>query len=72
LEQVLRTLEQTAERERPTGSPDGGAAREASTWMRVAEVALGVILIAIGVAKLTRAVPIATEIAGTAAKAAIV
>lgn len=36
---------------------------QASIWIRVAEVGLGVILIAIGVAKLTNAVPVATKIA---------
>lgn len=33
-------------------------------WLRVGEVMLGLILIAIGVAQLTHAVPIATKIAG--------
>lgn len=37
---------------------------EANTWLRVGEVALGLILIAVGVAKLTNAVPLATKIAG--------
>lgn len=34
-----------------------------SLWIRVAEVALGLLLIAVGVAKLTNAVPIATKVA---------
>lgn len=37
---------------------------KASTWERVGEVLLGVILISIGVAHLTNAVPVATKIAG--------
>lgn len=40
---------------------------EASTWLRLAEGLLGVILIAVGVARLTHAVPIATKIAGAVA-----
>jgi hypothetical protein len=34
-----------------------------STWIRVAEVALGLVLIAVGVAKMTSAVPAATKLA---------
>jgi hypothetical protein len=34
-----------------------------NTWLRVAEVGLGVILLAVGIAKLTNAVPVATKIA---------
>ena len=37
---------------------------EANTWIRVGEVVIGVILIAVGVAETTNAVPIATKIAG--------
>ena len=37
---------------------------QASTWLRVAEVLLGVVLLAVGVARITNAVPIATKIAG--------
>jgi hypothetical protein len=40
---------------------------QASIWLRVAEVALGVVLIAIGLAKITHAVPAATRIAGALA-----
>jgi hypothetical protein len=36
---------------------------QASIWLRVAEVVLGVVLIAVGVAKLTNAIPAATKIA---------
>jgi hypothetical protein len=39
---------------------------QANTWLRVAEGALGIILIAIGLARLTHAVPVATQIAKTA------
>jgi hypothetical protein len=39
-----------------------------NTWLRVAEVILGLVLIAVGLAKLTNAVPVATRIAGKAAK----
>lgn len=45
---------------------------QAHTWIRVGEVLLGLILIAVGVAKITNAVPIATDIAKTAAKVAVV
>ena len=37
---------------------------QASTWLRVAEVLLGVVLLAVGIARITNAVPIATQIAG--------
>jgi hypothetical protein len=37
----------------------------ANLWVRVGEVVLGLMLIAVGVAKLTHAVPVATKIAGT-------
>jgi hypothetical protein len=40
-----------------------GALFQANIWMRVGEVVLGLILIAIGVAELTHAVPVATKIA---------
>jgi hypothetical protein len=36
---------------------------DATTWIRVAEVAAGLLLIAIGLAEITKAVPIATTIA---------
>lgn len=45
---------------------------KAHTWIRVGEVLLGVILIAVGIAKITNAVPLATDIAKTAAKVAVV
>jgi hypothetical protein len=37
---------------------------QGNLWLRVAEVGVGLLLIAVGVAKLTNAVPIATKIAG--------
>jgi hypothetical protein len=37
---------------------------QAHIWLRVGEVVLGLLLLAVGVAKLTNAVPIATKIAG--------
>jgi hypothetical protein len=40
-----------------------GAIFQAHIWVRVAEVALGLILIAVGLARLTDAVPAATKIA---------
>lgn len=40
-----------------------GRLTEASTWIRVAEVVLGVILLAVGVARITHAVPAATRAA---------
>lgn len=44
------------------------ALTQASTWIRIAEVVLGLVLIAVGVARLTNAVPLATKTARTAAK----
>lgn len=44
---------------------------QANIWIRVGEVALGIVLIAVGLARLTNAVPIATKIAGIAGKAAV-
>jgi hypothetical protein len=44
---------------------------QANTWIRAGEVVLGLVLLAVGVARLTNAVPIATKIAGVAAKGAI-
>lgn len=42
------------------------------TWfVRVAQIALGVVLIAVGVARLTRAVPVATQVAKTAGAVAL-
>ncbi|HEY1699194.1 MAG TPA: hypothetical protein VGG75_05685 [Trebonia sp.] len=40
-----------------------GRLEEGSTWLRAGEIALGMLLIAVGVAKLTNAVPAATKIA---------
>jgi len=45
-----------------------GALTDPHTWVRIAEVVLGLVLIAVGIAKLTNAVPIATRIAGRAAR----
>jgi hypothetical protein len=36
---------------------------QASTWLRIFEVGIGIILVAVGIASLTKAVPIATGIA---------
>jgi hypothetical protein len=44
-----------------------GALAQGSTWIRVAEGILGIILIAVGLARITHAVPIATKIAGAVA-----
>lgn len=44
-----------------------GRLTQAATWLRVAEVALGLVLIAVGLARITHAVPIATKIAGAVA-----
>jgi hypothetical protein len=44
---------------------------QAATWEKVGEVVLGLILIAVGVARLTHAVPIATSIAKTAGAVAV-
>ena len=41
-------------------------------WLRVGEVVLGLILIAVGVAKLTHAIPIATKVAKTVGATAAV
>ena len=43
-------------------NPLGGLFQKA-LWLRVAEVVLGVLLLGVGIAKLTNAVPIATKIA---------
>jgi hypothetical protein len=43
----------------------------ANLWERVGEVVLGLILIAVGVAHITHAVPIATKVAKTAGAAAV-
>lgn len=40
-----------------------GRLTEANVWLRVAEVAIGVVLISVGLAKMTNAVPAATKIA---------
>lgn len=65
----------------PPANPLGGLAgigdffgrlTEASTWVRVGEVVLGLILVAVGIARITHAVPIATKIAKTAGMAAAV
>lgn len=45
---------------------------QANIWIRVGEVALGIILIAVGVARLTNAIPVATKIAKTAGMVAAV
>lgn len=41
---------------------------QANIWLRVAEVGIGVLLLAVGIAKLTNAVPIASKIAGGVSK----
>lgn len=48
-----------------------GDLAEGSTWIRVGEVLLGLVLIAIGVARLTHAVPPATTIARAAGAVAL-
>jgi|SRR5271166_2693411 len=48
-----------------------GRLTQASTWVRVGEVILGLVLIAIGIARMTHAVPIATKIATKAGAAAV-
>lgn len=45
---------------------------QANTWIRAAEVVLGVVLLAIGIARITDAVPAATRIARTAGAAALI
>lgn len=42
-----------------------GRLTEGSTWVRVGEVVLGLILLAVGVARITHAVPAATRLAKT-------
>jgi hypothetical protein len=44
-----------------------GALEQGATWIRVGEALLGIVLIAVGVARLTNAVPAATKIAGALA-----
>lgn len=57
-----------------TGSITDFLSRLASgaTWLRVAESVLGLVLIAIGLARITHAVPIATKVAKTAGAVALV
>jgi hypothetical protein len=49
------------------GSTVLGPLFQANIWERAGEVLLGLVLIAIGVARLTHAVPIATKVAGAVA-----
>jgi len=48
-----------------------GRLGQANTWIRVAEVILGVVLLAVGIARITHAVPAATRIARTAGAAVL-
>lgn len=41
---------------------------QANIWLRVAEVGIGVLLLAVGIAKLTNAIPAATKLAGAVGK----
>lgn len=41
---------------------------QANIWLRVAEVGIGVLLVAVGIAKLTNAIPAATKLAGAVGK----
>lgn len=50
-----------------SANPLGGLF-QANLWLRVAEVGLGLLLVAVGVAKLTNAVPAATKIATSVGK----
>lgn len=43
---------------------------DSNTWLRVVEIMLGAILVAIGLAKLTHAIPAATKTAATVGKVA--
>ncbi len=45
---------------------------QANTWERIGEVVLGLILIAVGVAHITHAVPVATTVAKAAGTAAVI
>lgn len=44
---------------------------QANLWIRVGEVALGIVLLAVGIARITSAVPAATSIAKTAGAVAV-
>lgn len=48
-----------------------GDLENGALWLRVAEGVLGIVLIAIGLARITKAVPVATKIAKTAGAAAV-
>src|SRR5271170_2027071 len=48
-----------------------GSLGEANTWVRVGQVVLGLILVAVWVARITHAVPIATQVAKVAGAASI-
>lgn len=43
----------------------------ANLWERIGEVVLGIVLIAVGLARITHAVPVATQIAKTAGAVAV-
>jgi hypothetical protein len=45
-----------------------GGLFQANLWLRVAEVAIGVLLVGVGIAKLTNAIPAATKLAGAVGK----
>lgn len=45
---------------------------KANTWLRVGEVLISLVLLGVGVARITNAVPLATKIARTASKAALI
>lgn len=49
-----------------------GRLTDAHTWVRIGEVVLGLVLIAVAVARITHAVPIATRVAKTAGAVALV
>ena len=59
----------------PTGLAAIGAAVTAlgqpNLWLRAGEIILGIVLLAIGIARVTRAVPVATSIARTAGAVAL-
>jgi hypothetical protein len=49
-----------------------GLLKQPATWIRIGQITVGVILLAVGIARITHAVPVATRVAKTVGAAAIV
>lgn len=64
---IVGTLEDSAKNAVGSLNPLAGLF-QANIWLRVAEVGIGILLVAVGIAKLTNAIPAATKIAGVVSK----